>query len=58
MKPREILRKGLFNTMNVEQLADDSQIVTLTKDGESKAHKFRVINLNQKGERELPLNES
>jgi hypothetical protein len=50
---REGLKKlytGDFNIMNVEILPDGSQEITLIKDGENKAYRFRVRNLYQENE--------
>jgi len=58
MKARERLHKGLFNTMNVECLPDGSQVITLHSEDDRKVAKFRVKNLYQKDEKEIPLNES
>jgi len=53
MKGISKLYRGDFNTMNVEQQPDGSQVITLTKDGENKIYRFRVKNLYQEDEEVL-----
>lgn len=53
MTARDKLRSGDFNTMNVEQQADGSQVITLTKEGDDKVYRFRVRNLCQPDEQEV-----
>jgi len=53
MKGISKLYSGDFNTMSVEVLPDGSQRITLTKDGENVAYRFRVKNLYQKDEEVL-----
>jgi len=55
MNARERLRQGKFNSMNVECLPDSSQIITLHKEGDKKAHRFRVKNLYQPNEEEVDI---
>jgi hypothetical protein len=44
------LYRGDFNSMQVENLPDGSQRITLAKDGENKIYRFRVKNLYQEDE--------
>jgi hypothetical protein len=57
MSGLEKLKSGDFNAMDVECLADGSQIITLHKEGEAQNYRFRVRNLYKPDEQELPLEE-
>jgi hypothetical protein len=45
------LKSGDFNTMNVETLADGSQMVTLVKDDDNIVYKFKATNLFKRAEK-------
>jgi len=47
------LYSGDFNTGGVEILADGSQLITLSSDGDNKVYRFRVKNLYQPDEQVL-----
>lgn len=47
------LHEGDFNSMSVEFNADGTQIITISKYGDTKVYRFTVVNLYQEDEQVL-----